>query len=147
MPDLGPHVKTTKKSRAESAGFRTICSASTSVVRSGRCFAPNSAGAQVVGGRFAGAAISGHVERDLLTFVQRAHSGAFDRADVHEDVLTAVIRLNEAEAFLAVEPLHGSLGHREILDRRCTLRARHANACRGDSFDFGKVSETCAPCV
>jgi hypothetical protein len=30
---------------------------------------------------------------------------------VDEDVLAAIIRLDEAEAFLAIEPLHGSLRH------------------------------------
>jgi len=42
---------------------------------------------------------------------EHKHSGAFDRADVDEDVLAAAIRLDEAEAFLAIEPLHGSLRH------------------------------------
>jgi hypothetical protein len=30
---------------------------------------------------------------------------------VHEDILAAIIRLDEAEAFLDVEPLHDSLRH------------------------------------
>ncbi len=55
--------------------------------------------------------ISNNVEGDLLSFVKAVHPGALDRADVHEDILAAVIRLDEAEAFLAVEPLHDSLRH------------------------------------
>jgi len=39
------------------------------------------------------------------------HSGTLNCADVHKDVLAAVIRLNEAKALLAVEPFHGSLTH------------------------------------
>jgi hypothetical protein len=30
---------------------------------------------------------------------------------VHENILAAIIRLDEAEAFLAIEPFHGSLRH------------------------------------
>jgi hypothetical protein len=43
--------------------------------------------------------ISNNVESDLLSFVEGTHASAFDRADVHEHILTAVIRLDEAEAF------------------------------------------------
>jgi hypothetical protein len=48
---------------------------------------------------------------------------AFDRADVHEDILAAVIRLDETEAFLAVEPLHGSFRHIALLSVRRTTCA------------------------
>jgi hypothetical protein len=37
------------------------------------------------------------------------HTCALNRADVDEDILAAVVWLNEAEALLAVKPLHGSL--------------------------------------
>jgi hypothetical protein len=33
---------------------------------------------------------------------------------MHEDILAAVIRLDEAKAFLAVEPLYGSLRHETL---------------------------------
>ena len=46
-----------------------------------------------------------------MSFVKAVHPSAFDRADVHEYILAAIIRLDEAEAFLAVEPLHDSLRH------------------------------------
>jgi hypothetical protein len=52
---------------------------------------------------------------DLLAFVQRADPGALDGADMDEDVLAAVIGLNEAEAFLTVEPLDLAAGHLEYL--------------------------------
>src|SRR5712672_1027921 len=51
------------------------------------------------------------------------HPGAFDRADVHEDILAAIIRLDKAEAFLAVEPLHGSLRHMTLPSGRCVKKA------------------------
>jgi hypothetical protein len=34
---------------------------------------------------------------------------------VHEDILAAIIRLDEAEAFLVIEELHGSLRHITLL--------------------------------
>ena len=36
------------------------------------------------------------------------HPSAFDRADVHEYILAAIIWLDESEALLAIEPFHGS---------------------------------------
>jgi hypothetical protein len=43
------------------------------------------------------------------------HPSAFDGADVHENILAAVIRPDETEAFLAIEPLYGSLRHETLL--------------------------------
>src|SRR6476646_10309896 len=54
---------------------------------------------------------------DLLAFVQRAHSCTLDRGDVHEDVLRAIVRLNEAEAFLGIEKFHSSDRHQVFLSR------------------------------
>jgi hypothetical protein len=68
-------------------------------------------GAQILSGGLAGSAVRDHVEGDLLPFVERAQARAFDRADVHEDILAAGFRLNETEALLIVKPLHGSLVH------------------------------------
>jgi hypothetical protein len=39
------------------------------------------------------------------------HSGPLDGTDVHKHILASIIRLDEAEALLAVKPLHGSCGH------------------------------------
>src|SRR5712691_8146936 len=55
--------------------------------------------------------IGNNVESDLLSLVEDTHASAFDRADVHEDILAAIIRLDKAEAFLVIEELHGSLSH------------------------------------
>jgi len=43
-----------------------------------------------------------NIERDLLALDQPAHSGAFKRRGVNENILAAIVRLNEAEAFLIV---------------------------------------------
>jgi len=45
-----------------------------------------------------------------------------------EDVLAAIVRLNEAKAFLAIEPLHGSLRHRMILPLGACIGKLRANA-------------------
>src|ERR1700733_13103924 len=56
-------------------------------------------------------------ERKLLAFVERAHAGALDGADMHEHVVAAVVRLNEAEALCRVEPLNCSGSH--LTSPRC----------------------------
>jgi hypothetical protein len=48
---------------------------------------------------FARPSVGEQLEADLLSFAHVIHSGAFDRADMNEGVLTAVIGLNETEAF------------------------------------------------
>src|SRR5476649_815077 len=61
-------------------------------------------------GRFLAVLRAAHdFERDFLTLVQRVQTCAFDGADMDELVLAAVIRLNEAVAFLRIEPLYGAL--------------------------------------
>ena len=52
-----------------------------------------------------------HVVSDLLAIIQALEPGGLDSSDVHEHVLAAVLRLDEAEAFVAVEPLHCSSRH------------------------------------
>jgi hypothetical protein len=91
--------------------------ASTSVVKAlwlcGSLSGPLSGGAQIVRRGLSRPSIGNNLERDLLPFIEAVHPGAFDRADVHEDVIAAFIRLNESETLLAVKPLdcsrHGSL--------------------------------------
>jgi hypothetical protein len=55
--------------------------------------------------------IGNNIESDLLALIEDTHPGAFHGADVHEDILAAIIRLDKAEASLVVEELHGSSGH------------------------------------
>ena len=63
-----------------------------------------SGGAQIFSGRFAGPAVGDDVKADFLPLIEGAHAGAFNRADMNEDVIAAVGGLNEAEALLAVKP-------------------------------------------
>ena len=72
-----------------------------------------SGGAQIFSGRFAGPAVGDEVKADFLPLIEGAHAGAFNRADMNEDVVAAVGGLNEAEALLAVKPLHSSCIHGE----------------------------------
>src|SRR5437879_13627404 len=67
-----------------------------------------SGGGQIVGRRFARAAICHDFVGDLLAFTQRSEAGTLDSADVHEHVIAAGIRLDEAIALGCVKPLHGS---------------------------------------
>src|SRR3954452_4809452 len=94
-------------------------------------------GAQILGGRFAAGEVRRYVVGNLMWLIEGANSGAFDRADVHEDILVAILRLNETEALLAVEPLHRSLGHGtfpSVCDPRVGLRTRLSR--RGPRFRF-----------
>jgi hypothetical protein len=50
-----------------------------------------------------------------LSLVEGTHASAFDRADVHEDFIAAIIRLDDAGASLVIEELHGSLRHMTVL--------------------------------
>jgi hypothetical protein len=66
---------------------------------------------QIVRRGLACPSIGNNVESNLLPLVEGTHASAFDRADVHEDILAAIIWLDKAEAFLVIEELHGSLRH------------------------------------
>jgi hypothetical protein len=66
-------------------------------------------------GDLAGAAVFLGIEGNLLAFDQSAHSGTLERGGVDENVLAAVVRLNEAEAFLVIVKLYGARIHGDIL--------------------------------
>jgi hypothetical protein len=74
---------------------------------------------QIVRRGLACPSIGDNVESDLLSLAEDTHASAFYRADVDEDILAAIIWLNEAEAFLVVEPLHGSFCHVAVLSGTC----------------------------
>jgi hypothetical protein len=63
-----------------------------------------------------------------LALVKTEHSGALDGADVNEHILASVIRLYKTEAFLAVEPLYGSLRHETFLSGMCLDRLHRGAA-------------------
>src|SRR5262245_4848186 len=64
---------------------------------------------QVGGGALA--ALGGHVVADLLALDQLAEAGALDGTDVHEHILGAVGRHDEAKTLRGVEPLHSTSSH------------------------------------
>src|SRR6478609_9034486 len=57
------------------------------------------------------AALGGDLVADLLAFVQAIEAGALDGADMDEDVLAALLRLDEAEALGGIEPLNSTSWH------------------------------------
>jgi hypothetical protein len=86
---------------------------------------------QIVGRGLAGPTIDDNLERDLLSYVEVMHSCTFDGPDVHENILAASLRLNETEASLGVEPLHGSLRHETHLSDEGSgqLRRSRSRSC------------------
>jgi hypothetical protein len=66
---------------------------------------------ELVGGGLAAAAILDDLVAHLLAFAQIAQAGALDGADMNENVRAAIIGLDEAEAFLTIEPFHGAGSH------------------------------------
>src|SRR3954468_13524409 len=85
---------------------------------------PTLRGLDGVDGDLAGAAVLGGVEGDLLALDEAAQARALQRGGVDEHVLGAVVRLDEAEAFLVVVEFHGARNHRGVLfaggaGRRC----------------------------
>jgi hypothetical protein len=53
------------------------------------------------------------LERDAHAFVEIADAGPLDRRHVHEDVLAAIVGLDETESLLGIVKLHGAaLAHR-----------------------------------
>jgi hypothetical protein len=83
---------------------------------------------EIAGGLLA--ALGHHLVADLLALDEGAHAGALDRTDVHEHVLAAVARLDESEAFLGIEELHGTCGHHGLLALYALSETGHANVAR-----------------
>ena len=54
------------------------------------------------------AALGDHLVRDLLAVVELTDPGGLHRADVHEHILAAILRFDEAKALRRVEPLYGA---------------------------------------
>src|SRR4030095_14375907 len=60
----------------------------------------------------------GHLELHPLVLVQAPVSGGLDSGEVGEDVGAAVVRGDEPEALVRVEPLHTAGNHARLLDGR-----------------------------
>lgn len=69
---------------------------------------------QLIGRLLAGPFVLGELVADLLTFVQIADTSAFYSADMDENILTAIVRLNEAKAFLRIKPFYGAGAHGDV---------------------------------
>src|ERR1700680_428242 len=98
-----------------------------------------SGGLQVGGGGLA--ALRGDVEAHLLALVQGGHARALHGGDMDENVLVAVARLNEAVAFLRVEPLHGTSSQLVFLTTHALVRYSPARPSCGFShptFGFSR---------
>jgi hypothetical protein len=92
---------------------------------------------QIVGRGLACPSIGNNVENNLLSLIEGTHASTFDRADVHEDILATIIRLDKAEAFLVIEELHGSLSHITSLSDTGEMSP---HICAAASFEiWGKV--------
>lgn len=65
-------------------------------------------GGEVAGRALASALVGHDLKLDLLALLERAESSTFNGGDVDENVLVAILRLNEAVALLLVEPLDGT---------------------------------------
>ncbi len=64
-----------------------------------------SEGTQILGRGLSGPSIGYDFEGNLLSFIEAIQAGALNRADMHKDILAAVLGLDEAEALLTVKPL------------------------------------------
>src|SRR3954469_15961917 len=91
---------------------------------------------EILGGSLAAGTVGDQLELDLLAFRQMGHAGALDGADVHECVLAAVIRRNEAEALGAVEPLNRSRSHGKYLSN-VDMLTRQSEAGPSNLHCFG----------
>ncbi len=91
-----------KKGRPLEAGDPIYCLSRASL-------APGSGGLEV--NRLGAALVLLDLEADLLAFAQMAQARLLDSGDVNEDVLGAVVRLDEAEALGGVEKLYRTDGH------------------------------------
>ena len=69
------------------------------MVRNCGCSRCRSDSLQIVRRGLACPSIGNNVESNLLSLLEGTHARAFDRADVREDILAAIIRLDEAGLF------------------------------------------------
>ena len=69
------------------------------------------------GGHFARALVFFQLEADALAFLKAREARTLNSGDVDEHVRAALLRLDEAVAFLLVEPLNGAGSHVELVFR------------------------------
>jgi len=59
---------------------------------------------ELIGGKLARAAVLSQLIADLLAFAQFIQAGTLNGADVNENILRAIIGLNETITLLGIEP-------------------------------------------
>jgi hypothetical protein len=82
-----------------------------------RCDFQRSDGLESGRGHLARAFVFLEFEAHALAFIEAVQAGPLDGGDVNEDVRSTRFRLNEAIAFLLVEPLNSAGSHVEIVFR------------------------------
>jgi len=70
-------------------------------------------GLKIAGRHLARLVVALQVVTNLLAFDDVAHSSALDGRNMDESVVTAVVRLDEAEALGGIEPFYGASVHNE----------------------------------
>ena len=81
---------------------------------------------EIVGRHLAALPIGNELEANLLALMQIAEAGTLYSADVDEGISAAVIRRNETEALLGIEPFYGSRGHGKPFHRHRFSLTREA---------------------
>jgi hypothetical protein len=110
-----------------------VPSASTSVVAGHSSL--DSGSLELLGCHLAGSIVASDFEAELLSLVQITQASAFDSRNVDEHVLTAIVRLDKAEAFSGIEPFNGAGGHE---NPPCGGLCRSQAACHASSERFRK---------
>ncbi len=57
---------------------------------------------------------SRHIKSHTLIFLQGFETAALNRGEVREQIVAAIIRLNESETFSVVEPFYSTSCHRNL---------------------------------
>ncbi|SFJ73356.1 hypothetical protein SAMN05216525_13387 [Bradyrhizobium sp. Gha] len=121
----------------------TTSSASTSVAGATGLSCCYLSSTKIFGSGLTGTTVCHDVIRQRLTFAQSPHTGAFDSADVNEDVVAAVRWLDKAKALLGIKPLHCTRVHTVCFRVRAGPGARSCGQC--PISRCWRMSETCAP--
>jgi hypothetical protein len=85
------------------------------------------------------------LELKLLALGQRAEAGCLDGADMHEGIVAAILKLDEAEALVRVEELHGAAPLADDLRGRAAstrTTAATAGAAKTTALIAGKAIVT-----
>src|SRR5205814_10374075 len=101
--------------------------------------------AKIVNRRLAKATIRHDLVGDLLAFTQRSKFGTLDGADMHEHIVAAVIRLDEAVALGCVKPLHGSHAHGIVPSQISTVETHFWRVGESEVLEGSSAPEPAVP--